>query len=211
MDYTQAECDKIWWWHSQSFPNGVRAKGHHDPSAFVKQLRLPDLTGKTVIDIGAWDGYYGFECERRGAVVTAADKHIWAEGRTGKQGFDFAKGALGSNVEDIVIDVLDLDKLERQFDVALFLGVLYHMRHPLLSLEKLASVTRDLAIIETHIDLLNEKRPAMAFYEGNELGNDPSNWFGPNPAAVCAMSRAAGFKTAEVVSQTGRLVVHARK
>lgn len=211
MEYTQAECDKIWWWHAQSFPNGVRSKGHHDPSAFVQQMRLPDLTAKTVIDIGAWDGYFGFECERRGAQVTAADRHIWLEGPTGKQGFDFAKGALGSNVEDIVVDVLDLDKLERQFDVALFLGVLYHMRHPLLSLEKLASVTRDLAIIETHIDCLNEKRPVMAFYEGREVGNDPSNWFGPNPAAVCAMARAAGFASAEVVSQTGRLVVHARK
>lgn len=207
----QETCDQIQWWHTMDLGNGIRSKGHHDPSPFVKNLHLPNLAGKTALDVGTWDGFYAYELERRGAVTTATDGHIWREWPTGRRGFDFAHEALASNVESIVCDPLDLDKLERQFDVVLFLGVLYHMRHALLSLEKVASVTRELAIVETHVDCLGVNKPAMAFYEGSEIGNDPTNWVGPNPSAVCAMCRAAGFRTAEVVSMTGRVVVQARK
>lgn len=224
MGFTQEESDKIHWWHSMQLPGGVVTKGHHDPSSFFDVLRLPDLHGKTLADVGAWDGFFSFEAERRGAIVTAIDHHVWnpapsdiAHGNlTGRQGFDFARGALGSAVEDIDCDIDSMDKLERKWDVVLFIGVLYHMRHPLLALEKAASITGDLCVIETHTDCLNVGKPAMAFYEGLEIGGDPTNWVGPNPAAVCAMARAAGFKTAEVIwtvtaGPVGRCVVHARK
>lgn len=73
------------------------------------------------------------------------------------------------------------------------------MRHPLLALEKLQSITADggLVIIETHVDMLHISRPAMAFYPGEELANDPTNWIGPNPAAVRGMLLAAGFQEAK--------------
>jgi tRNA (mo5U34)-methyltransferase len=108
---------------------------------------------------------------------------------------------LGSKVEDQDIDVLELSP-ERvgTFDVVLFLGVLYHMRHPLLSVERVASVTRGMVVVETAVDMLSCRRAAMAFYPGDELGCDATNWCGPNPAAVVGMLKVAGFKRVEIVS-----------
>jgi tRNA (mo5U34)-methyltransferase len=82
------------------------------------------------------------------------------------------------------------------FDLVLFLGVLYHMRHPILSLEKMASVTAPggMVIIETQVDLLEIKRPALAFYPESELNGDATNWFGPNPPAIEGMLRTVGFQ-----------------
>lgn len=86
-----------------------------------------------------------------------------------------------------------------QFDLVLFLGVLYHMRHPLLALERVFSVCRDLCILENHVDLLQTKRPAAAFYPNRELRNDPTNWWGPNIACVRSMLKAVGFSRVQVL------------
>src|SRR4029077_17426301 len=96
-----------------------------------------------------------------------------------KAGFALARRALRSNVEDMNVDVMDLSP-ERVgvYDVVLFLGVLYHMRHPMLALEKVAAVTGEQLIVETHVDLLDVVRPAMAFYPGTELSGDATNWCG---------------------------------
>jgi tRNA (mo5U34)-methyltransferase len=86
------------------------------------------------------------------------------------------------------------------FDIVLFLGVLYHLRHPLLALERIASVTAGLLILETVVDMVGFKRPAMAFYPDRELNNDPTNWWGPNIPAVEGMLRAVGFSRVEAVT-----------
>ena len=110
-------------------------------------LQIPrDLSGRSVLDVGAWDGFFSFEAERRGAArVVAADCFAWqGENWSDKSGFELARRALNSGVEDVDIDVMDLGPHQvGTFDLVLFLGVLYHMRHPLLALERLASVTRD--------------------------------------------------------------------
>jgi tRNA (mo5U34)-methyltransferase len=87
------------------------------------------------------------------------------------------------------------------FDVVLFLGVLYHLPHPLLALEKVASVTRGTLILETVVDLVGMGRPAVAFYPGRELNNDPTNWWGPNPESVSAMRPAVGFQDVTNVTE----------
>jgi hypothetical protein len=98
-------------------------------------------------------------------------------------------------VEDQEIDVLDIrPETVGVFDIVLFLGVLYHMRHPLLALERVASVTQELLIVETHVDMLSCARPAAAFYPDAELADDATNWWGPNPAAVTAMLESVGFR-----------------
>jgi len=201
------EVAKLWWYHSIDLGNGIVTPGVDNSPRKLQRVQLPaSLKGKTVLDVGAFDGFFSFECERRGAArVLASDYNVWHGGHdhANKKGFELARRALGSKVEDLDIDVLDLSP-ERvgTFDVVLFLGVLYHMRYPLLAIEKVASVTRDMLILETSVDLLGVKRPAVAYYERDELGNDPSNWSGPNPAAVLAMLRTAGFKRVEVVAGT---------
>jgi hypothetical protein len=77
--------------------------------------------------------------------------------------------------------------------VVLFLGVFYHMIDPIVVLQQVASLAKDLPVIETHQDLLALDRPAMAFYPGTTRANDPSNWWGPNPECVTQLLASTGF------------------
>jgi tRNA (mo5U34)-methyltransferase len=184
-------------------------------------IGLPeDLRGRTVLDIGAWDGAFSFEAERRGADrVVAVDSFCWnGEGWGSKQGFDTARRLLHSRVEDREVEVLDLSPdTVGVFDLVLCLGVLYHMQHPLLALERVASVCRGQLILWTHVDMLDCDRPAAAYYPGTELNDDPTNWWGPNPAAVSGMLGTAGFTRAEMtylwrsdrVPSQGNAIFHA--
>jgi tRNA (mo5U34)-methyltransferase len=205
----QAGITKIRWFHSIDLGNGIVTPGMDSSSAKLQSLGVPeDLCGKTVLDIGAWDGFFSFEAERRGAKrVLATDFFCWGGPGWGtKQGFEFARRVLSSKVEDYEIDVMDLSPEKvGKFDVVFFLGVLYHMRHPLLALDLMGSVTASggMAIIETHVDMLNFERPAIAFYPGSELNSDGSNWVGPNPSAVEGMLKVAGFKKVEVYTASG--------
>jgi tRNA (mo5U34)-methyltransferase len=202
-DDLAAEIAKITWYHTIPLGNGIVTPGIDDTPGRLGKIGLPDdLSGKTVLDVGAWDGFFSFEAERRGSSrVLATDSYCWSgEGWGTKAGFDLAKRALGSNVEDKEIDVLDLSpNTVGVFDVVLFLGVLYHMKNPLLALERLFGVTRERLIVSTLVDLTWLRRPAAAFYEGAEANEDPTNWWGPNPAAVIAMLRTVGFSRVDVV------------
>ena len=193
------------WWHQIDLGDGIVTPGPDPTPARLPELQIPeDLTGLTVLDVGAWDGFFSFEAERRGARrVLATDSFCWGQGGWGtKAGFELARRAIGSRVEDLDIDPLELspDRIG-SFDLVLFIGVLYHMRHPLLALDRVFSVTRDRLILQTQVDLTAIERPAMAFYQGSELHDDPTNWCGPNPPAVVAMLRAAGFSEARIVSR----------
>jgi tRNA (mo5U34)-methyltransferase len=206
--------DAIRWFHSIELAPGLVTPGLDDTRARLDLLSLPaDLTGKSVLDVGAWDGFFSFEAERRGAArVVAADSFAW-DGRSwsDKRGFELAREALGSKVEDRDVDVLDLDPGDvGTFDLVLFLGVLYHMRHPLLALEKVAAVTTEQLILETAVDCTWTRRPVAAFYPGHGMGTDPTNWWGPNPEAVVAMLHAVGFDRVEVVTPDSALYRAAR-
>jgi tRNA (mo5U34)-methyltransferase len=203
------------WYHTIDLGGGVITAGLDDTPCRLARLDLPaSLKGLTVLDIGAWDGFFSFECERRGASrVVAADHYSWHGAGWGtKAGFQLAREALGSHVEDLDLDVMDLSP-ERvgTFDIVLFLGVLYHLRHPLLALERVASVTRGTLILETVVDLVGYARPAMAFYPDRELNDDPTNWWGPNSAAVHGMLRAVGFGSVRTVTKDRSMLFRAAR
>jgi tRNA (mo5U34)-methyltransferase len=197
----------VGWYHTMDLGDGIITPGANDTYAYMSRIGMPaDLTGKTVLDIGAWDGAYSFEAERRGAArVLATDHFCWSGPGWGtRAGFDLAREALGSRVEDRDIDLAELsDKTVGTFDIVLFLGVLYHLQDPLSALRRLAPVTRELLILETVVDLLCVRRPAIAIYPGSELSNDATNWCGPNPAAVEALLRCAGFRSVRIIWPTG--------
>ena len=68
------------WWHSIDLGKGFITPGMKTASVLVREwdsLKLPDLAGKRVLDIGAWDGFFSFECEKRGASVVALDYFAW--------------------------------------------------------------------------------------------------------------------------------------
>ncbi len=198
------EVEKIKWFHSIDLGNGIITPGIDKSEKKLKRLMVPEsLEGKSVLDIGAWDGFFSFEAEHRGAKrVLATDSFCWGgEGWGTKAGFELARKALNSKIEDKVIDVPDISpQTVGNFDLVLFLGVLYHVRHPLLALERVSSVTRGQLILETQVDMLFERRPAMRFYPDKELVGDATNWWGPNPRAVEAMLKDVGFKKVVMVS-----------
>jgi tRNA (mo5U34)-methyltransferase len=230
--------DAGFWWHSIDLGQGVVTPGAKTPAVLAHELtslRLPKLAGKTVLDIGAYDGYYSFMAEREGASrVVALDHFVWAldlpasiqywreckqrgvspepveqtphwqpEKLPGKRGFDIAHRALRSKVEVVVDDFMAMDLAPiGTFDVSLFMGVLYHMKDPLGSLTRLAQVTREVAVIETHAIAVPGcgHLEICEFYSGSQLNGDATNWWGPNLKALTGMCRAAGFSRVEVVA-----------
>ncbi|HVT94598.1 MAG TPA: DUF1698 domain-containing protein [Bryobacteraceae bacterium] len=180
----------------------------------LARLQMPArLDGLTVLDVGAYDGFFSFEAERRGAKrVVATDKFCWSlTGMGDGRGFDIAHELLHSRVEKKVIAVEDISaETVGVFDLVLFLGVLYHAPDPLGYLRRVRSVCKSQLILETHVDALDYPRPAMVFYPGSTLNNDPSNHFGPNLLAVEAMLTEVGFGRVVLLQQYGtRIVVHA--
>jgi tRNA (mo5U34)-methyltransferase len=205
----QRAVDAIRWVHRIDLGQGVITPGAWNTPEMLPRLHLPaNLSGQTVLDVGCWDGFYSFATEKLGAQrVLATDSFVWQSGH--KEGFLLARQTLHSKVEDIDIDVLDLAP-ERigKFDIVLFLGVLYHMKHPMLALERVATVTKRMLVLETVIDLLHVPGKALAFYPGSELDSDDTNWFAPTPAAAVAMLWSVGFRRIERVWPTpGRLML----
>lgn len=187
------------WYHSFELPDGRFFDGYASLAGLKSRAaRMPipgDLTGKRVLDIGAWDGWFSFEMERRGAEVMAVDC-------VEVPNFLFIHRELGSHVQYQVMDIYELSPEKvGYFDIVLFLGVLYHLKHPLLALEKVCALTKDIAIVSSFItddprrpaeELLDEI-PRMEFYETDELGRQVDNWFGPNLSCLFGLCRTAGF------------------
>jgi tRNA (mo5U34)-methyltransferase len=193
------------WFHRIDLGHGIVTPGCDDSPRKLPFFHLPDrLDGWDVLDIGAYDGFFSFECEARGARrVVAADKYCWLTpaGTMGDgEGFRIAHAALNSRVErkEIWVEELSPDAVGT-FDLVLFLGVLYHAPDMFRYLRSVRSVCRKLAVIETYCDALDYPRPAAVFYPGAVLNNDPSNWWGPNPACVIEMTKEAGFARCEQV------------
>ncbi len=187
------------WWHSIDLGNGLVTPGVHsltELQGIYHSLELPeDLSGKTLLDIGCWDGFYTFETERQGATVTSID--CWHPSN-----YFAAHKALNSKARFHERSVYEIgnDNLGA-FDIVLFMGVLYHLRHPLLALENVCELTRDFALIESHIiDKMREGgEPAMEFYEFDELGGQYDNWWAPNLECMVQMVRSAGFARVELL------------
>ena len=219
----RAAVDSVpYWHHSIDLGGGLVSPGAKSADYLARELdrlHLPDLRGKRVLDVGAWDGFYAFEAERRGArEVVAVDSVMWnvdmralapperrdryGDPCPGRRGFEIAHEALGSSVEPVVMEVDEIDP-ERigTFDVVLFLGVVYHLRNPLQGLERVTAVTDELLVVESHLNWFPgaEERAMCEFYETTELLGDPTNWWGPNAAALVALMRAAGCARAEIV------------
>jgi tRNA (mo5U34)-methyltransferase len=197
------------WYHSIELRPGLITPGINDSQAVLKLLELPkDCRGLRVLDIGARDGFFSFELERRGAEVLAID-YV----RPDRTGFAVAKEILGSNVTYQVANVYDLAPDDfGTFDIVLFLGVLYHLRNPMLALDKIWQICRGRLWVESQLidnafldmETLQMKElgtlhpslstiPLMQFYPGTSLNNDASNYWAPNMACLKAMLEEANF------------------
>jgi tRNA (mo5U34)-methyltransferase len=202
QDRTEELAEKGWY-HSFELPDGTSIDGVNPlPRLRARVARFPipgDLHGKRVLDIGAWDGWFSFEAERRGADVTSVDC-------VEAPHFVELHRKLASKADYRILEIYELpDAGLGRFDIVFLLGVLYHLRHPLLALEIVCSVTTDLAIVESFVtdgDTWREHTddiPTLEFYEGYELANQFDNWVGPSVACLLAMCRSAGFARVELL------------
>jgi tRNA (mo5U34)-methyltransferase len=235
-DTLDARIKAINWCHPIDLGQGrVTRPDWHIRRRYERRLRLldlpPDLTGKSVLDIGAWDGFFSFECERRGAArVLAIDTYAWDH--HGQDGFLLARETLGSRVEDRRMVAEELDPaVIGQFDVVLFLGVFYHLRDPIAVLDRLRAITRGTLVCETHtlVPAMHSRYPLVSFFPGDglEAGRRFEFCAIPTEEALTQMLLSAGFKTLDVKHrpswrvfkqltalvrnrpESGRLIVHA--
>jgi tRNA (mo5U34)-methyltransferase len=213
----QEQVDAIGWWHSIDLGDGLVTPGRKGSLQYMTgelaALSLPSLADRTVLDIGAWDGFYSFHAERAGAArVTALDHFVWdrPEHNAGR-GFDLAHRVLDSSVQKVHEDwqVIDPATLGT-YDIVLFLGVLYHLEAPLTGLRRLIEFVAPggTAVIESEAMELRGigARPLAEFFPGAERNDDETNWWAPNIAALTALCRAAGFSSVRVVKGPGRRV-----
>jgi tRNA (mo5U34)-methyltransferase len=227
-DITQEQVDRFKWWHSIDFGKGIASKGTKTRDMLEREFEIVFRHGvnqKSVYDIGAWDGAFSFEARRRGATgVVATDGAIWANAApwTSRAPFDFANIALGAGVHGMTMNIYDMShEIMSPRDVVLFLGVLYHLQHPLLALQRVADLTRDYAVIETETSLDMWEEPVMKFFPGSEFHGDRSNWCAPNIRCMVAWLKTVGFRAIECMpspyfteapnDRRGRYIIHAWK
>jgi tRNA (mo5U34)-methyltransferase len=218
------------WFHNIDLGNGVTTAPDHflgdyprfKFETFANALPI-DLTGKTVLDIGCNAGFYSVEMKRRGAervLGIDSDERYLAQARLASEALGF------TGVEFANLSVYDVARIGEKFDLVIFMGVLYHLRHPLLALDLIREhVAGDLMLFQTLQQGSNEIAevpadhpffvpgtvqppayfdepgyPKMHFIE-REFAHDWTNWWAPNAACSQAMLRAAGF-TIEAAPQS---------
>jgi len=202
------------WFHNIDL-KGVKTAPNHFlgdyPSIKWSNFRnsIPaDLTGMSVLDIGCNAGFYSIEMKKRGArrvVAIDSDEDYLKQGR-------FAAAVNDVEIDFHKMSVYEVPQLQERFDLVIFMGVLYHLRHPLLALDLLHDhVTRDLLVFQSmqrgskevypiegnypfwQTDIFDQDSfPRMHFIEHHYAG-DCTNWWIPNRSCVEAMLRSSGF------------------
>lgn len=211
------------WFHNFHLPGGLQTAPLHFLGDFPAQQwkyianKLPaDLSGWSVLDIGCNAGFYSFELARRGAQVLGIDSdvHYLNQARW------IAENFYDDNSPTFLrMQIHELSRVKKKFDLVLFMGVFYHLRYPSLALDTVSSLTNKTLVFQTlsmneekvftpendypiyRRDVFNEPGwPKMAFIE-NSFSNDWTNWWVPNHAAIEAMLRSTGFEKIERISE----------
>jgi tRNA (mo5U34)-methyltransferase len=223
------------WFHRIDLGDGIYTKTRSvmgepvdhpfGPWQTIQKLLPLDLTGKTLLDVGCNAGFYAFEAKRRGAMrvlgVDGQRQHV-------RQGL-FVRKALGLDVEFRRMNVYEINpRTVGQFDMTLALGLLYHLKHPILALENLYQVTRELLIVETAIMPPGQTSKSFEYsfsatttvrlHPLAYVENPPDakeqvfNWFLPSVDALTAVLRGTGFAEVEVIEvKDDRAIVVCRK
>ena len=205
------------WFHNIDLDGVWTAPDHFlgdYPGAKFKRFapHLPkDLAGKSVLDIGCNAGFYSIEMKRRGAsrvLGIDSDERYLAQARLAAEVLGFDDG-----IEFAKLDVYNVGAIGETFDLVIFMGVLYHLRHPLLALDLIREhVARDLMLFQSMqrgskfvLDLEDDYEfaetgiffessfPKLHFVE-RQYSHDWTNWWVPNRACTEAMLRSAGFR-----------------
>jgi len=198
------EVSEIVWWHEIDLgpcitPGEKPTITGEDEATFHTRIPEEIFRGKSVLDIGAWDGFYSFLAERCGArYVMATDEPAWQkqpgyEARSGKAGFDYACKTLGSFVESEVCPLEELPWYE-SFDLVLFFGVYYHLHDPIAGITQAVKQVKPggVILIEGHVSGFDLDHPMMECYPDGEHRGDRTTYWAPNPLCMEAMLQRLG-------------------
>lgn len=199
--------DHPFWCHRIDLGDGFYTPGDVDAHKY-HELGLPaDLTGKSVLDIGSYNGLFAFEAERRGVErVLATD--LWESDARDKtletghrrRGFELARSFLDSDVEAQSIDLLDVspDTVGGTFDVVVCPGVIYRIRPIVEAVENLVSVADERIVVTSLRPRAPLPTAGMEFYEDAERMNDPTIWWAPDETTLAILFRSAGYADVEM-------------
>jgi len=153
-----------------------------------------DLTNKTVLDVGANQGLFAFECEKRNAKeIVAVD--LYDDRPQLYDGIKLCKEILNSKVQIVKFDIMEIEKLKKEFDIILFFGVVYALRNPFLALQKLYSICKELVIVEGMV-LRNDKSICYVL-EKDEILKGQSLTIAFSPRALMTYAQHIGFTKTE--------------
>lgn len=194
------------WYHPIEVRPGIVTPGANDAHTVLALLDLPaDCRGMRALDLGARDGFFSFELERRGAEAVAVDYMAKTD-----SGFAVASELLGSRVTYRQGNLYELTVEELgTFDLVLFLGLLYHLPDPLGALRVARNLTRRWMYLETLVlDFGPEmdELPMMRFFAGSTWAGDPTNYWGPNVRCVEEMLGETEFATRRVARTGDRCI-----
>jgi tRNA (mo5U34)-methyltransferase len=189
------------WFHKLDLGNGLVTPGWSDP--VVQKLPyfgLPgDMTGMRVLDVGASEGFFSFEAERRGAAEVVAVDAVSMER------FIVCRDALDSKAHFYSQSVYELDaQTMGTFDLVMFFGLFYHLRHPLMALDRLLNVCSGSMLIQTLARPAGTEAAALFLKDGIMSGPtyeqcDPTVFFVPNQQCVVDMLEQTGFTDVKVL------------
>ncbi len=182
-----------WFQKFEVFP-GIMTPGVHDPSGILSALALPEhMDGKTVLDIGAADGFFTKTLDSRGANVIAMDyaaKDFY--------GFAVTEALHGRALRHVNANLYDVEKQGFQpFDYVLCFGVLYHLPDMLRALWAIRPYVKGELFLETYVSRKHEDEPVAEYLPNFSCNNDYTNFWAPNPLCVKEMLMDAGFSIAD--------------
>jgi len=187
------------WYHVFEFAPGVVTPGTGNSPGLLAQLKLPqDMSGMRVLDLGARDGFFSFECERRGAAEVVPVDYVNLE----RTGFSVAKQILGSRLDLIHENIYNLTPEEYgQFDIVLMLGLLYHLPDPMRALDIVFRLLKpqgrlllETVIIDDELPRQIASRPFMLFYPKATKNGDHTNYWGLTESCVLALLEENNFR-----------------
>ncbi len=182
----QKEIDAIHWYHEFDFGDGLRAVSvsqaddHRRIWRFIEsELDKIDFTGKSVLEIGCWDGFWSFYAERRGASRVLATDDVsqnWASGA----GLRLAKKLLNSKVEiNQSVSIYEASKLNETFDIIICLGVYYHLVDPFAGFAEVRHLMREGSVAIFEGDGTLELRPDTFYWDMSDSSKScfvPTQW-----------------------------------
>jgi tRNA (mo5U34)-methyltransferase len=196
------------WHHAFEIYPGLVTPGSYDPNILLEKMRLsPNLQGTRVLDIGTSDGFFTLRLAQRGGDVVALDYRGKKE-----HGFYVTETLNDINVEYCQMNVFDIDPRQLgQFDIVLFMGVLYHLPDMIRGLHLVRQCCGGTLFVETHSE--NEFCPDIAaarYYREATLAHDHTNFWAPNRLCVMDMLYDTGFDVVRDEVWGERLFVEAK-